>query len=75
MSYLKVEGYSNLLRDPKTNSIINNNTTEYQQYLIKRDIKSEKEQKVQDLEKDLAALKEDINEIKFLLRGLINESR
>lgn len=75
MSYLKVEGHSNLLRDPKTNSIINNNKTEYQQYIIKRDIKNEKDQKVQDLEKDLATLKEDINEIKFLLRGLINESR
>jgi len=75
MKYLKVEGHSNLVRDPKTNSIINKNTTEYNQYLMTKEIKSEENQKIQNLEQNVASMKEDLDEIKFLLRGLINESR
>lgn len=72
MKYLKVEGHSNLVRDPKTNSIINNNTMEYNQYLRMKKIKEEENQKVQNIEKDVANMKEDINEIKSLLRSLVN---
>lgn len=63
------------MRDPKTNSIINKNTTEYNQYLMTKEIKSEENQKIQNLEQNVASMKEDLDEIKFLLRGLINESR
>jgi len=72
MSYLKVEGHSNLLRDPNTNSIINTNMSEYQEYIIRRDSKSEKNQKIQNLESDVANIKNDLDEIKSLLRSLLN---
>jgi len=75
MSYMKVKGYSHLLRDPKTNSIINNNMAEYQEYVIRRDTKIEESQKVQNLEEDIANMKSDIGEIKNLLRSLINEPK
>lgn len=75
MSYLKVEGYTHLVRDQSTNSIINTNMTEYQEYVSRRNAKNEETQKVQNLEKDLANMKEDIDEIKNLLRSLINGSR
>lgn len=75
MNYLKVEGYNNLLRDPNTNSIINADMSEYQQYLARKNIKSEENQKVQNIEKDVANMKEDLNEIKSLLRSLINGSK
>lgn len=74
MDYLKVEGHNHLKRDPRTNSIINTNMSEYQEYLIKRDKKSEENQKVQNLEEDLANMKNDLNEIKNLLRNLVNGS-
>jgi hypothetical protein len=73
--YLKVEGYNNLLRDPDTNSIVNTNMSEYEQYLARRKTKSEENEKVQNLEEELASMKSDIDEIKFLLRSLVNESR
>ena len=73
--YLKVEGYNNLLRDPNTNSIINANMSEYEQYLARRNSKTKDNQKVQNLEEELASMKSDIDEIKFLLRSLVNESR
>jgi hypothetical protein len=72
---MKVKGYSHLLRDPKTNSIINNNMAEYQEYVIRRDTKIEESQKVQNLEEDIANMKSDIGEIKNLLRSLINEPK
>jgi hypothetical protein len=72
MNYLKVEGENNLLRDPKTNSIINNNMTEYQNYVKRRESKNKENQKVQNLEEDVASMKEDLDEIKSLLRSLVN---
>lgn len=75
MDYLKVEGYNNLVRDPITNSIVNTNMTEYQQYLSRRNVKSEENQKMQNLEQDVDRIKGDLNEIKDLLRRLVNESR
>ena len=73
--YMKVEGYNNFLRDPNTNSIINANMSEYEQYLARRNSKTKDNQKVQNLEEELASMKSDIDEIKFLLRSLVNESR
>lgn len=75
MEYLKVKGHNNLLRDPQTNSIINTNTSEYQEYISRRNIKQNEEQKIQSIEEDVAMMKDDLNEIKALLRSLINGSK
>ena len=75
MEYAKVEGHSHLLRDSKTNSIINTNMVEYQEYLNRRNVKADENQKIQHLESDVANIKNDLSEIKSLLRSLVNESR
>jgi len=75
MEYSKVEGHSHLLRDSKTNSIINTNNVEYQEYLNRRNVKVDENQKIQHLESDVANIKNDLSEIKSLLRSLVNESR
>ena len=72
MNYTKVEGYSHLLRDQNTNSIINTNMSEYQEYIARRNVKNEENQKVQNMEEELANIKSDIDEIKTLLRSLVN---
>jgi len=74
MDYIKVKGYNHLIRDPKTNSIINTNMSEYAEYLSRRDSKLKENERVNNLESDIANMKEDLDEIKFLLRRLINES-
>jgi hypothetical protein len=48
--------------------------SEYQEYITRRDSKSEKNQKIQNLESDVANIKNDLDEIKSLLRSLVNES-
>jgi hypothetical protein len=75
MKYLKVEGHSGLLRDPNTNSIINNNMLEYQEYLSRRETKNDENQKIQNLESDVANMKGDLDEIKSLLRSLVDGSK
>lgn len=75
MNYIKVEGQNDLFRDPNTNSIINVNMSEYQQYITRREVKTRENQKVNDLESEVSSLKDDLNEIKHLLRILVDESR
>lgn len=75
MTYIRVKGHDHLIRDPKTNSIINTNMSEYKEYLSKRDSKLEENQKIQNLEKDLDSIRDDLDEIKFLLRNLTNGSK
>jgi len=75
MENIKVKGYDYLIRDPRTNAIINTNKSEYNEYIARRDSKIKEQQKMNDLESDVANMKDDLNEIKSLLRSLINESR
>jgi hypothetical protein len=73
MEYTKVEGHSHLLRDSKTNSIINTNMIEYQEYLNRRNVKADENQKVQTIEEEVYNIKNDISEIKSLLKELLNQ--
>ena len=73
MEYSKVEGHSHLLRDSKTNSIINTNMVEYQEYLNRRNVKAGENQKVQTIEEEVYNIKNDISEIKSLLKELLKQ--
>jgi hypothetical protein len=71
--YLKVTGHNNFIRDPKTNSIINTNMSNYNEYLIVKDIKLKEDKKVQTIEEEVYNIKNDISEIKSLLKELLNQ--
>jgi hypothetical protein len=73
MDYLKVEGHANLYRDPNTNSIINVNMSEYQEYISRKNIKNNEQQKVQTIEEEVYNIKNDISEIKSLLKELLKQ--
>ena len=75
MDFYGLEGHKDLARDPETNAILNVNSMEYQQYLSRREVKSEKNQKVQTMEEEVSNIKGEINEIKSLLKELLNGSR
>lgn len=72
MEYHGVEGHSNLLRDPNNDSIVNIDILGYEKYIAQREAKNKKNQKVQNIEQEVASMKEDINEIKNLLKELLN---
>ena len=72
MSYLKVEGHGGLYRDSTTNSIVNRNTSDYNRYMSQKKTKNKETEKVDTMEQDLTHLKNEINEIKSLLKELVN---
>ena len=69
---MKVEGHSNLIRDESSNAILNINSSEYNQYLSQRAKRKQGSERIDNMENDLKSLKDDINEIKSLLRALSN---
>jgi len=71
-NYIPVEGNSDLVRDPKTDSIINTNENAYRQYISQRKKRKLEKEKSLNIEEDLANLKSEMNEIKSLLRELVN---
>ena len=75
MDFYELEGNKDLARDPQTNAIVNVNGLDYTQYLSTRSVKSEKNQKLQTVEQDLANVKGKLDEIKSLLKELLNGSR
>ncbi len=72
MSYLKVKDRDDIVRNSTTNCIVNTNKSQYEQYIARRNLKNEEQDKVDTMEKDLAVLKSEITEIKDLLRNLAN---
>jgi hypothetical protein len=74
MEYVKVKGHDHFVRDPRTNAIINTNKSQYNEYLLHKESKVKEQQKIQELEENVANMKDDLNEIKSLLRSLINGS-
>ena len=75
MEYHGVTGHSDLLRDSQNNSIVNIDSNGYDQYVMKRKARNQKNLKVQTIEEEVANIKEDINEIKNLLKELLNEPK
>ena len=69
---MKVEGHPNLIRDENSNAIVNTDSSEYTNYLSLRARKKHGGDRIDNMENDLKSLKDDINEIKTLLRALSN---
>ena len=69
MSYIKVKDHTDLVRDSRTGSIINTSQSQYNEYISNRDIR---EKETHSMKQDLDDLKNEMNEIKQLLRNLAN---
>ena len=72
MKHTNVEGHADLVRDNSTGAILNNDTSQYNQYLSLRAKRKQGTNRIDNMEDDLKSLKDDINEIKSLLRALSN---
>ncbi len=66
--YLKVEGHSYLVRDSKTNAIVNKDKQGYDSYKNLRRAKGKEKERLDKLEND-------VSEIKDLLIQLINKDK
>jgi glycine betaine/choline ABC-type transport system substrate-binding protein len=72
--YLKVKDKNNLVRDTYTNAIINTDMDGYNNYVETYRIKYNEKKRIENLESDVGTIKDDLNEIKQLLRNLANGS-
>lgn len=75
MEKIKVKDHQHLYRDKSTNAILNTNMNEYKNYMEMKRIKDNEAKRINDIEGDLNSLKSDIDEIKTMLRSLVNGSR
>ena len=73
MSYIKVEGHTNLVRDIKSNAIVNTNKSEFQMYMKRHKERNEQGDKLRNVCKEINNLKSELREIKNLLTKVLSK--
>jgi|TARA_B110000444_G_scaffold261549_1_gene315087 hypothetical protein len=71
MSKLRVEGFSGLVRDTNSNAIVNVNKSEYTLYMSRYKNREKQSDKMRDTVKEINTLKQELFEIKKLLKKVI----
>ena len=74
MDYVKVKDHDHLIRNTRSNCIVNTNKAEYEEYVTRRKLKKSEKNKVENIERDISTLRNEITEIKDLLRSLVNDN-
>ena len=71
--FLKVTGHDALVRDGKSRAIVNTSKEEFNNYIIARNRALEQHAMIEEQQKELQTLKQDVSEIKNLLKQLIEK--
>ena len=71
--YLKVKSDVSLVRDMDSNAIVNQNKSEYDKFIKLSHKKYEEKKKFDTMRSDLDSLKQDMDEIKTLLRNFMDK--
>ena len=71
--YLKVKSDVSLVRDMDSNAIISQNQSEYDKFVRVSQKKYEEKRKFDNMRDDLNSLKKDMDEIKTLLKNIMNK--
>ena len=72
MKLHQVKDQNSLSRNIESNSIVNTNTKEFNKYMMRKKVRDKGNDRVEMMENDLSRLKGEINEIKNLLKELVN---
>ncbi|MDA9881784.1 hypothetical protein N9C33_03215 [Crocinitomicaceae bacterium] len=73
MARIKVEGFESLVRDTRSNGIINNNQTEYSLYMARVRAREKQGDEIRSAVKEINNLKAELREIKDLIKGVISK--
>ena len=68
----KVEGHTNLIRDLKSQAIINTDSDAYARYMARKRAQKHRNDALREVIRDVNELKTEMREIKDLLIGLSN---
>ena len=71
--YLKVKSDVSLVRDMDSNAIVNKNQSEYDKFIKVSQKKYEEKRKFDNMREDLDTLKNDMEEIKTLLKNIMDK--
>jgi len=71
--YIKVKDNNALLRDKKSNAIVNDSKYEYEKYMRLKKLKENEVNRVKNIENEIDSIKDDVNEIKNLLKTFIEK--
>ena len=71
--YLKVKSENSLVRDIDSNAIVNQDQDEFKNFLELSQKKYEERKIFNNMRSDLDSLKQDMDEIKTLLKNIINK--
>jgi len=72
MSTAKVKGHSNLVRDLKSQAIINTDSDAYARYMARKVKQSKKDDEMREVVREVNSLKTEMREIKDLLIEIKN---
>jgi hypothetical protein len=72
MSIAKVKGHTHLVRDLKSQAIINTDSDAYARYMIRKAKQDEKDDEMRTVVREVNVMKNEIREIKNLLIELKN---
>ncbi len=72
-NYLKVKSEDSLVRDVDSNAIVNQNKDEFDKFIELSQRKYEEKRKFDNMRSDLDSLKQDMNEIKTLLKNIMDK--
>jgi hypothetical protein len=70
--FLKVQGHASLVRDTATGAILNNNRTEYEEYLDRKRKAEAREAEISQHTEDINNIKNELSDIKQLLQQLVS---
>ena len=71
--YVKVEAQDNLVRDMSSNAIVNNNKSEYENFLRISEQKYKEKKEFEKLKTDVNSMKNDLDEIKSMLKLIVRD--
>ena len=71
---IKVEGHTSLVRDIRSNAIVNRNVSEYQTYMKRVRDREQQGDQIRSAVKEINNLKAELREIKGLIKELVNGS-
>ena len=69
-NYKKVEAQDSLVRDMSSNAIVNNNKSDYENFLRISEQKYKEKKEFEKLKSDVDNIKDDLDEIKSLLKSM-----
>ena len=70
MSVVKVKGHTHLVRDLKTQAIVNTASDAYARYMARKAKQSKKDDEMRSVVREVNSLKTEMREIKDLLREI-----